>query len=190
MDSPFDVTYSIDTQTMACMPLDIPRILKMMEKHDIAITSKYCDANVVRGQLMPAGGYIVYKKTNMTRMLVEEWKAEHLSHKGNVRSYDDQASLHHALKKTKLRGLSVGSIPQSMCLFVKKRSKDGTPKNRVTNVISESVQFFHLIPPADKAQKDDICAQLNHNHTKARKLVQMTHVRYLAVLPNTTTFQC
>ena len=190
MDSPFDITYSIDTQTMACAPLNVPRILQMMEQHDVAITSKYCDANVERGQLMPAGGYIVYKKTEMVRLLVEEWKVEHLVHKGDVTPYDDQASLHYALRKTKLSGLSVGLIPQSMCLFVKKRSEDGTLKRRVTNVVSESVQLFHLIPPAAKALKDNICEQLNRNYEQARKLVQMTPIRYLAVAPNSTAYQC
>ena len=60
MESPFDITYSIDTQTMACAPLDVSAIRQMMETYDIAITSKYCDSNEVEGQLMPAGGCVLY----------------------------------------------------------------------------------------------------------------------------------
>ena len=173
-DSPFDVTFSIDSQSISCAPLQVDTILEQARKHDMMLRPKWCDARRKKANFIePAGGAIIFRKTKRMKHLIATWKKIHKGVGGHKRDVDDQTTLYEALVRHENR-IRVAYMPPHWFTFVQKSEKNGSPKERRSAIIREMPWLFHL-------NNIDVCSQFNAvkgSDPIGYQIVQITPYKY------------
>lgn len=143
MNSPFDVTFSIDSQSISCAPIQVDLIMKQMREYDLLLRPKWCDARRRSGVIEPMGASILFRKSRPMMDLVSTWKKIHYRAGGHKKDTDDQTTLHTALRRHKDK-IKYTMMPPHWFTFVQKSEVLGSPQERRSAIIREVPWLFHL----------------------------------------------
>jgi hypothetical protein len=175
--SPFDVTFALDSQIIACSPLNVTQIMKAVEGKAMLNRPKYCDAGRSHDLIVPCGGAIIFNKGPSLDILMASWKKIHLSNGGDKNNYDDQKSLVGAMSSTHDMGIKTSMMPPHWFTYVQKSSEStGSPVRRRSAIIHELPWFFHL---SYDGNGSSICRQLGPLEDPVGwQIVQHTPTKY------------